>query len=368
MNTLITEFVVTENCNLDCSYCYMKDKTTFMTIDGVHDFIKNVGKVMNIYGCQSYHISYFGGEPLLNWKVVKEAIPLFRNDPRCESQVIITNGLLIDDDVIETCRFHGIGTSWSFDGMWQNDNRPHKTIKNVLETYRQKKEMIISLCGNGCKVMVGPSNIDTMTENLEFLVDEFDITSPDFSLVRDNIWSDDDVKRFRVQSRRLADRIIKYFDSGRNVIAGIYSLAMMDMINGQIRGKRPFGCFAGCSGVGYFPNGDWYPCARYGSEKSMIIMDRDGNINHSNINRFRDPKVHNPSTYPECKSCSLYKFCNAGCTHSQYDIDSGECHPVKSVCELYKIIYNDTLYIYDILKDNSVYKSYLNNTMSQLGV
>lgn len=369
MNTLITEFVVTEMCNLDCDYCYMKDCNTYMSLNGVHDFIRNVGKVMDIYNTKQYHISYFGGEPLLNWPVIKQAIPLFKNDPRCESQVIISNGLLINEDIVNTCLSNNIGMSWSFDGMWQNTNRPHKTLRDTIFLYKDRWPLIKQL-SNGCKVMVGPGNIDTMVDNLEFFINEFGIYNPDYSLVRDDIWSPDDVKRFEVESKRLADQVIMYFKSGMNVSVGFYNLALMDVLNGELRAKRPFGCFAGCHGVGYFPNGDWYPCARFGSERTFRIMDGKGVIYRDNIDTLLNKKVSDPRTYQECIACNMYKYCNAGCTFSQLKHVNKEyiAGPVKSICDLYKIIYSDTLRIYDELKNLKNYRAYLDSMTKQLGV
>ncbi len=367
--TLITELVVTEHCNLDCEYCYMKNTDTYMGEQQITDYIKNVHKIMEVYGCDKYHISYFGGEPLTNWGLVKKAIPIFNKDPRLESQVVISNGLLITQEIIDYLKEHNVGFSWSFDGMWQDENRPHKTITDTISVYHEKKSLLRQL-GTGCKVMISPSNISTMTENLDFLVENFDMMNPDFSLVRDDIWSLEDIKSFKIESRRLADRIIEYNLNGEKIHTGLYSLALMDMIQGEVRGKRPFGCFAGCHGVGYFPDGSWYPCARFGAEKEYKLMGADGTLNMDNINLLNKPSITDPHTFKKCQECSLFKFCNAGCTYSQLKIsdDGIQSSPVDSVCELYKIIYDDTLYIYDRLKDNKQYRSYLKYIQERLGV
>lgn len=369
MQTLITEFVVTEKCNLNCEYCYMKNESTFMSMDAVHKFIENVPKMMKIYRCKDYHISYFGGEPLLNWDVVKEAIQLFNNEELCESQVIITNGLLLTQEIIDFAKANNVGFSWSFDGMWQDENRPHSTIEDTISVYKDKLPLINQI-GLGCKVMVAPQNISTMTENLKFLVDEFGMNSPDFSLVRDDIWSDEDVEKFRIESRRLAEAVISYFEAGQYVSAGFFNLALMDLLVGNKYGKRPFGCFAGCCGVGYFPNGDFYPCARFGASKELILMNSGGELFHENINSLNTPKITNPAEMTKCQTCSLFNFCNAGCTYSQLHIKNGimVAEPVDSVCELFHIIYNDTFYINDTLKDNKVYQQHIENIRQQIGV
>jgi len=340
----------------------MKNSNTYMDLEGTLHFIENVHKLMEVYGSDKYNISYFGGEPLMNWGLIEKSAPLFKQDPRCEHQIIISNGLLLDENKINFIKENEIGFSFSFDGLWQNKNRPHVSHEDVFSLYMKKIPLVKKLVGNGGgKVMVSPSNIDTMTENFEFFVNEIGAYFPDFSLVRDDIWSEDDVKRFKVESRRLADRIVKYYEDGKAVFVGFFGLHLIDSILGYNKGKRPFGCFAGCSGVGYMPDKQFYLCARYGSgdsDKSGLIMDVNGNLNHDLINKYLDPNIHNPKCYEECKACDLYKFCNAGCTYSQTREDEQgniTAKPVKNVCELYHIIQDDVFYLHDKLKDNKLY-------------
>ncbi len=366
--TLITEFVVTEKCNLNCEYCYMKNNNVYMSIDRVYDFINNVHKMMDVYGCSDYHISYFGGEPLLNWEVVKMAIPLFNEDPRCSSQVIISNGLLLTDSMVDFLREYNVGFSWSFDGLWQEENRPHVTIKDTLSLYKKNKQTIQRV-SRSAKVMVSPNNVVTMVDNLEFFVDEFQINNPDFSIVRDDIWTQADLELFHVCVRKLADRVIEYIRDGERVSVGFFDLALMDIYQGNKYGKRPFGCFAGCHGVGYFPDGSWYPCARFGSTREYVLMDVEGIVNEENIQTLLNPKISNPTTFDKCKKCNLYDYCTAGCTYSQLRLVDSVlvAEPLDSICQLYKMIYNNTLYINDVLKDNKLYKKYLQTLAQNIG-
>lgn len=371
MRTLITEFVVTEACNLACDYCYMKDCNRSMNFQDVLHFRKHVQKIMDIYGCNKYHISYFGGEPLINWDLIQKAIPEFKSDPRLDSQVIISNGLLLTDYMVEFIKKHQIPFSFSFDGLWQDKQRPHKDVKDTLSIYKYKKDLIKQVSPGFCKTMVAPQSIDSMLQNFVFLVEEFDIWCPDFALVRDDIWSKTDIENFQYYARKLTEKTIAYFQDGMSAMPGFYSLAIMDMMNGIIQGKRPWGCFAGCSGIGYFPDRNFYPCARFGTSKELRIMDEEGNVNRENIDLLYRPHIIDPRTYAKCKACSLYNYCNAGCTYSQLIIgDDGEltAEPVDSICELYKIIYKESFHINEVLKYNKTYTKFLDNIMKPLGV
>ena len=360
MQTLITEFVVTEKCNLACEYCYMKNNPKHMDKAGVDHFIQNVQKFMDAYGCGKYHISYFGGEPLVNWETVKYGIKQFKNDPRCESQVIISNGLLLDQEKVDYIKSHNIGFSWSFDGIWQDDQRPHLFIKDTLAVYKSKIDIINQVSRHHCKVMVSPSNFDTMADNYRFLVQEYD-REPDFALVRDDIWSDEDCEKFTEALKPLNEAILDFAEQGRVVLPGFYSLALLDMLAGKNFGKRPYSCFAGCNGVGYFPSKEFYPCARFGTSKEFCLADAEGNLIQENINFLRQRHFVDPSTYQDCIDCKLYNYCNSGCFYSQFKFDGDKyvAGPVPNLCKLFKTIYENTLHIHSSLKYNKHYTEYL---------
>ena len=111
---------------------------------------------------------------------------------------------LINDEIADWLEENQVGISWSFDGISSNESRPviknmgeNKGYSSVFEMYNEKQHLIRRLTkySKTCKVMIFPGNIDAMTENFEFLVD-FGIPCPDFSIVRDDIWSIDDLQHF----------------------------------------------------------------------------------------------------------------------------------------------------------------------------
>jgi len=372
LTMLITEFVITEACNLACKYCYMKNRKQYMTEEDVELFIKNIDVVLKEYGMPNYHISYFGGEPLLNWEVLKYAYNRFSQDPRLYSQVIISNLLEIDEEKVDFIKSHRLGVSWSFDGLWQNENRPYyNSNKPSLEKYLEKKDLILNGLGaRVCKTMVAPENISTMTENLEYFINEWNV-SPDFSLVRDPIWSPDDIKLFDKECTRLADKYIELTKQGNGVLGnGFFMLAILDSMLGDKIGKRPFGCFAGHRGIGYLPGGLVYPCARFGSNRKLLLWNFKENKSYpENIRVLKNPELTDPRTYKKCQSCGLYQYCNAGCTYSELYEENGQYYtePVSSVCALYHIIYREAIRIVDELKDNKNFLQILNNAKRNIG-
>ena len=77
--------------------------------------------------------------------------------------------------MVEYLKKENVGISWSFDGLWQDSQRPHKHINDTLSIYKAKKDLIKELSPSNCKTMVSPNSIKTMVENFEFLVEEFEV-------------------------------------------------------------------------------------------------------------------------------------------------------------------------------------------------
>jgi len=364
---VIIEFMTTQKCNLACGYCYMANVKDFMSIETVDRFFEEIGDFLKIYNEDSYHISFFGGEPTLNWDVIEYATPKFNADPRCKSVMMISNGLELNEERAKFMKEHKLGISLSFDGEWQNENRPMVNGQSSFDKYIEKKDLIKSLT-SGCKVMVHPDNFKTMTENYKFFVDEYGFMNPDFSLVRDDIYTEEDLKVFDVEIKRLADQVIEYNRKGIRTTNGLFYLYTLDIIVGKKMGKRAFGCFAGTHGAAYTPFGEWFPCARFASDKSYLLKDKTGKRIDANINKLKQPKFTDPREYKECKECALYEYCNAGCLFSE--IKNGKMEdrakPVEGVCRLLKMCYREAMRLMRELKDCDTYTSSINSKLKDL--
>lgn len=369
MQTANIEFAPTQNCNLGCTYCYVDRTSKKMSVETADLFFKNLDTFLGIYHTPYYNISYFGGEPTLNWPIIKYTLPKFRDDLRCQQTVLISNLLNIDEDDAEYIQKNNLGVSWSFDGLWNSgDNRPLVSGESSLPTYMKKIELLKTVsCGN-VKVMVGPQNVNTMTENLKFFVEDLGISNPDYTLVRDDVWSQENIDDFAVEIVKLADQHIEYLKDGLFSL-GFFSLTLLDLYAGGLYPKRPFSCFAGCNGSAFLPDGIFYPCMRFGSSKRYPLLNANtGEVYSQNIETLLNPKFHNPRTFEKCKQCSLYKYCNSGCHYSQMRMDEdgkpyGE--PIDSVCQLFYILYKQTFRIFEVLKDNSNFQKTIYNYLQQ---
>ncbi len=367
------QLVLTERCNMECTYCYMRQQPVDMTFDMfMKHYEVTLPKLLSKYGKREYHAALFGGEPLLNWELLEKIVPILNDDPRCTAIIAMTNGLEFKHEYKwDFFKENNISFSLSFDGLWNKNNRPLKGGKSSYDLYTSEPLLTRFQDAKACKVMVAPDSIDSMVENYKWFVEEFDMPNPDYSLVRDDIWSEDDIRRFEIEATKLADQFISYIKQGIRTSVGFFHLYTLDLIFGNTYGKRPFGCFAGCHGGGFMPDGMVYPCARFGSHDMYPICNSATGEMFDTIDILNTPELTNPSTFKECKVCDLYKYCNAGCTYQQLAAGSNDgelsAKPVEGICKLLKILYKESMRITDVLKDNELFKKIITSSIQNIG-
>jgi len=364
-DTFTLELKVADQCSMRCTYCYETFTDTYMTKEVFNEMLPKLIDMMKASGTKNLNLSFFGGEPMMNFDLIKYATGILKKLPLKLNLVIISNMTLIDEEKLQWIKDNEVGVSWSFDGMGSNESRPLATqfinpkedgtsYTNTMELFQDKMPLIKQLT-SGCKVMVWPGNSSEMTANLDFFVNN-GIMSPDYSIVRDDIWSAQDLRNFRTDIKSLGDRYIHYIKEGIKLNVGFFSLCILDNIFGLTYQKRDFGCFAGVNGAVMTTDGKFYPCARF-SDKKVMEMDENHNFAYWQ-EKFK------PANFDKCQSCDLYSVCNAGCTYSQIRNDN---KPVDSVCELFHMIQEETQRVVHELKDNPIFQNLVHDLLRNMG-
>jgi radical SAM protein with 4Fe4S-binding SPASM domain len=124
-----------------------------------------------------------------------------------------------------------------------------------------------------------------------------------------------------------------------------------------VKGKRPFGCFAGTHGGVLMSSGEFYPCARFASKKIMK-MDSDYDFKY-----YQD--IFNPQNFDKCEPCQLKQVCNAGCTYSQ--VTNGN-KPLDSICEIFHITNEQAMRVVEECKDVPVFQDLILHYLQNVGV
>lgn len=137
-------------CNLHCSYCFENrlDRIEYEYSDLFEDYLNNL-----ISGSNSISIRYFGGEPLLHWGKIKYLIPKYSN----HVQSIITNGKLLDDEIVDICNKYNIGVTVSTDGPSSINTRKYDILKD-----KEKVELLKKIHNLDLSITI-PDNVSCMT-------------------------------------------------------------------------------------------------------------------------------------------------------------------------------------------------------------
>ncbi len=343
------ELVVTESCNMNCEYCYMANQKSSMTTDVFEDHFEYLPTILKLYNEDSYALTFFGGEPLMNWELIDYVLSVIAWDPKCKHKMMPTNGLLLTNDKYNYLRSYDVNISLSYDGLWQ------KEMPDILNWH---SEPISPKC------MISPERTTSLKENYKHFL-ELGIPSPDFALVRDDVWTIENSIKLDRELTELANAVIETNKRGTPSFPGIFSLPMMDSVAGKQQGKRHFSCFAGHHGLGFMPDGKVYACARFGSDRLKPIFDSAAKKIDSALNFgfFRDPDIHGLKNNETCKRCNLYTFCNGGCTFSQ--TGGYKAEPLDNLCRIFKRCYHESFRIMNELKGTPEFKKIIKNMLEK---
>ena len=353
---------VTDICNLKCPYCYVKQRKNVLTFDM---FLKQYEKLDTLFEKFTYYnpdyskfeIGYFGGEPLLNLDTIIEIDKFLTKENRKAFSHIQTNGTIITKEIVNKLDEYHIDWSYSYDGLWQDPKvYNHREISN-LDMRKRIKEDIFAY--RSPKIMIGKTSINTLLENYKYF-ESIGIINPDFTLVRDDIWDENDFVVYDKKLGELVDYLIERTIATKQVHSiGLIDLYFADTIAGKKWGKRSFGCFSGSNGVVITPVGVIYPCTRFYSNDKFPLYDCINDICYEdNINFLQS--VSDPRKHKKCQNCKLYQYCNVGCSYStleKNDFKSQE--PIDSVCEMFKISYKYTYKFYKAISDKVNYLEYV---------
>ncbi|MEG1835570.1 MAG: thioether cross-link-forming SCIFF peptide maturase [Oscillospiraceae bacterium] len=337
---------VAHTCNLNCSYCfasqgkYQGDRAlmSFEVGKKALDFlIENSGTRKNL------EVDFFGGEPLMNWEVVKELVGYARSQEPIHNKnfrfTLTTNGMLIDDDVIEFSNKEMSNVVLSLDGRKEVHDKLRKNYAGdgSYDIIVPKFKKFVEKRGDKNYYMRGTfthNNID-FTNDIFHMADlgftelsmEPVVCSPDdpFALTKE------DMPILLEQYEILAKEMIKRKKSGNGFTFYHY---MLDLANGPCIYKRVSGCGSGTEYMAVTPWGELYPCHQFvGDEKYSLGNIFDGVSNFEIQNEFKNCNAY---ARAECKDCWAKLYCSGGCAANAYHATGKITGIYEYGCELFK--------------------------------
>jgi len=337
---------IAHTCNLNCSYCFASQGKyhgeravmSFEVGKRALDFlIENSGSRRNL------EVDFFGGEPLMNFQVVKDLVAYARSIEKEKGKnfrfTLTTNGVLVDDDVIEFANRECSNVVLSLDGRKEIHDRFRVDFagNGSWEKIVPKFQKFVNARGGKNYYMRG-----TFTHaNPDFLEDikvMLDLGFSELSM-EPVVCAEDDPSRLTEedlpivldQYEKLAELMIQRDKEGKPFTFYHY---MIDLKGGPCIYKRISGCGSGTEYMAVTPWGDLYPCHQFvGEEKFLLGNIFDGVKNTAVQEDFASCNVY---AREECKNCWARLYCSGGCAANAYHATGSVRGVYKYGCELFK--------------------------------
>lgn len=341
--------ILSEKCNLDCSYCYV-DKTTeemdMKTARNTIDFVLNQPiKLENI------NFEFLGGEPLLSIDLINyiteyilrkeyQYTHAWRNKTTFS---FTTNGTLLNEKIkdyfLQDANLKSV--TLSIDGIKEihDLNRPNSFDK-IMENFNWWKNNISNL---STKSTLNHESLPYLFESFKFLMNDLKIENIFMNPVFEDVWKDNDDKIFLSQLLKIADFLLE----DNNYQKCNISLFNEKFINGNVSIEQR--CGAGLSMIAVDSKGDIYPCIRFKTTKKVEPY-KIGNIStkiyNNKILAFKFSHIYEDN---DCKECKLRNVCNR-CLGCEYNETGKLFVRTKYACKMYKALYEANEYFFNKLK------------------
>ena len=326
---------LSEQCNLNCTYCNV-DKLSKKKISSSL-FLDEFWKKRTEFPNELFQIDFYGGEPLLQWPIVKEVIEATKSEKNLQ-YFMPTNGLLLNDERVEYLNKHDVLVSLSFDGLWQDANRKQHDGKETLSHYVEKKPLFKKIKKKECHSMIFKGNYNLL-ENHLFIFEMLEL-NPDLTIIRDmNVWDEEGASKFNSAFTQMVDWYIE----------NVHNIEMPKLLKGYLghialyASKKKVVDYCGASETHFsFTENKLIACNRF-KDQAMIAK----------ISEFRQMKA--------CESCEVRNFCKKGCLFENIK-NKG---PIVEICSMYKHIYKELLRMIKVLNNDSTFKGLLKEIIDE---
>lgn len=337
---------IAHTCNLNCSYCFasqgkyhgerslMSEEVAKRAMDFL---IENSGSRTNL------EVDFFGGEPLMNFDVVKKTVEYARKREKETEKnfrfTLTTNGVLIDDDVIDFANREMSNVVLSLDGR-----------KEVHDRFR------VDYAGNGSWEKIVPKFqklVEAREHKNYYMRGTFTHHNPDFlkdieqmldlgftelsmepvvcAPGDESALTDEDFPVVVEQYEKLAELMLKRHKEGKPFTFYHY---MIDLKGGPCIYKRISGCGSGTEYMAVTPWGDLYPCHQFVGEEKFKLGDIFNGVDNTAIqDEFLSCNVYSRE---ECKTCWARLYCSGGCAANAYHATGSVKGVYEYGCKLFR--------------------------------
>ena len=338
---------VAHTCNLNCDYCFAS-QGKYHGDRALMSF--EVGKqaldfLMDHSGTRrNLEVDFFGGEPLMNWDVVKRLVQYARSVEKERGKnfrfTLTTNGMLIDDDVIDVANREMSNVVLSLDGRTEINDRTRVDYqgRGSYDRIVPKFQKLVAARGGKNYYMRGTfthANPD-FTKDLFHMADDLGFTELSMEPVvcapdDPAALTPEDLEIVKDQYEILAKDMLRREKEGKPITFYHY---MLDLTGGPCVYKRISGCGSGTEYMAVTPWGDLYPCHQFVGEESYKLGDVwNGVTNTALREQFR---ACNAYARPDCADCWAKLYCSGGCAANAYHATGSIRGVYQAGCDLFR--------------------------------
>lgn len=337
---------IAHDCNLACKYCFAEEgeyhgRRALMSFEvgkkALDFLIANSGNRKNL------EVDFFGGEPLMNWEVVKQLVEYGRKKEKEYNKnfrfTMTTNGVLLNDEIMEFCNREMSNVVLSLDGRKEvNDNmRPFRNGKGSYDLIVPKFQKFAQLRGTKDYYIRGTftrHNMDFAKDVLEFADLGFSNMSIEPVVAQpeeEYAIKEEDLPKILTEYDALAVEYIKRKKEGKGFNFFHFNI---DLNQGPCVAKRLSGCGSGTEYLAVTPWGDFYPCHQFVGEEKFLL----GNVDTGLTNlKIRDEfKLCNVYAKDKCRDCFARFYCSGGCAANSYNFHGSITDAYDIGCKMHK--------------------------------
>lgn len=335
---------IAHDCNLACKYCFAEEgeyhgRRALMSFEvgkkALDFLVANSGSRVNL------EVDFFGGEPLMNWDVVKQLVEYGRSIEEENHKkfrfTLTTNGVLLNDEILEFANREMSNIVLSIDGR--------KEVHDKMRPFRGGQGSYDMIVPKFQKVAESRDQMNyyvrgTFTHfNTDFAADVLHLADLGFQQIsvepvvasptEDYAFTKEDVPVLLKEYDKLASEIIKRRKEGKGFN---FFHFMIDLEGGPCVAKRLSGCGSGTEYLAVTPWGDFYPCHQFVGQEEFLLGNVDEGIVKQEIcNEFKSCNVY---AKDKCKNCFAKFYCSGGCAANAYNFTGSINDVYEAGCEL----------------------------------
>lgn len=337
---------IAHDCNLACKYCFAEEgeyhgRRALMSFEvgkkALDFLIANSGNRKNL------EVDFFGGEPLMNWEVVKKLVEYGRSKEKEYNKnfrfTMTTNGVLLNDEIMEYCNREMSNVVLSLDGR-KDVNDQMRPFRNGAGSY----DLIVPKFQKFAKMREGKdyyirgtftrNNLDFASDVLEFADLGFKSMSIEPVVAQpeeEYAIRKEDLPQILKEYDDLAVEYIRRHKEGKGFQFFHFNI---DLQQGPCVAKRLSGCGSGTEYLAVTPWGDFYPCHQFVGEDRFLLGNVDTGVTNTEI---RDEfKLCNVYAKDKCRDCFARFYCSGGCAANSYNFHGSITDAYDIGCEMQK--------------------------------